>query len=151
MINAYFDSGVLVKNYCREAGSPEAIRLILAEAPPLPLTHFQEMEIRNALRLKFFRHEMTAQTLKGGLALLDEDIRQGRLQRPVYDPGSIFRRAEVLSRLHTPATGARTLDILHVAAALEIKAIRFISFDQRQRAMAKRAGLTIVPSTLASI
>jgi hypothetical protein len=147
MVGAYFDSGILVKNYCRELTSPEAISLILAEPLPLPLTHLQEAEVRNALRLKLFRREMTSTALKGSLSLLDEDIREGRFERPIYNAWAVYRRAEFLSRLHTSTTGARMLDILHVAAALEIEAIRFASFDQRQRAVAKKAGLKVVPKT----
>jgi predicted nucleic acid-binding protein len=149
-VNAYFDSSVLVKNYCHELTSPEAISLILAEPLPLPLTHLQEAEIRNALRLKLFRREMTAVTLKGSLSLLDEDIREGRFERPIYNAWAVYRRAEILSRLHASTTGARMLDILHIAAALEIEASRFVSFDQRQRAVAKSAGLKVAPKTLMS-
>ncbi len=35
------------------------------------------------------------------------------------------------------------MDILHVAAALEIGSRKFISFDDRQRAVAKKAGLQV--------
>lgn len=150
MVSAYFDSGVLVKNYCRELTSPQAISLILAEPLPLPLTHLQEAEIRNALRLKLFRREITSSALKGALSLLEEDIREGRFERPIHDTGSVYRRAEVLSNRHTVATGARMLDILHVAAALEIGSARFVSFDQRQRAVAKKAGLKVIPKTMVS-
>lgn len=150
MVGAYFDSGVLVKNYCRELTSPQAISFILAEPLPLPLTHLQEAEIRNALRLKLFRREMSASALKGALSLLDEDIREGRFERPAYHAGAVYRRAEFLSRHHTATTGARMLDILHVAVALEIGAVRFVSFDQRQRAVAKKAGLKVVPKTMIS-
>ncbi len=148
MVGAYFDSGILVKNYCRELTSPEAIALILVEPPPLPLLHLQEAEIRNALRLKLFRGELTIAALKKSLSLLDEDIREGRFDRPHHDIGAIYRRAEALSRLHSSTTGARTLDILHVAAALEIGATSFYSFDHRQRAVAKKAGLKVMPKTL---
>lgn len=147
MIGAYFDSGVLVKAYCREINSAEAITLILSEDVPLPLTLFQEIEIRNALRLKVFRREMTNASLQGGLSLLDDDIRAGRLERPLYDMAAIYRNTEKLSGRYAVTTGARTLDILHVAAALEIKAIRFVSFDERQRIVARKAGLKVLPKS----
>lgn len=37
--------------------------------------------------------------------------------------------------------GARTLDSLHVACAMELKANRFWTFDERQAKLAKAAGL----------
>lgn len=148
MVGAYFDSSVLVRNYCREITSPQAISLILAEALPLPFVHLQENEIRNALRLKLFRRELTPALLTGSLSLLDEDIRAGRLHRPAYDTIAVFRRAETLSQRFTTRVGARTLDILHVAAALEIGATRFISFDERQRTVARRSGLNVLPKSV---
>ena len=144
-MEAYFDSSILVKAYCPEPNSTDALALILAEAVPLPLTHLQEAEIRNALRLKVFRQELSAPSLKISLFLFDEDIRVGRLERPHYDPHAVYRRAEILSHQHAAMTGARTLDILHVAAALELKVVRFVSFDHRQRAVARKAGLKVVP------
>ena len=41
--------------------------------------------------------------------------------------------------------GCRTLDIIHVAAALVIGAREFVTFDGRQGAMAKQAGLAVKP------
>lgn len=48
-----------------------------------------------------------------------------------------------LSRIHTPQLGTRTLDTLHVAAALELKAERFWTFDDRQAKLAKAVGLKL--------
>jgi predicted nucleic acid-binding protein len=144
-MNAYFDTGVLVKNYSYEPNSTEATSLILAESAPLPLTPLQEAELRNSFRLKAFRKETEPAAVRVSLSLLDDDIHQGRLERVAHDAITIYRRAEMLSRAYTEITGARLLDILHVAAALEIGSMRFFSFDHRQRAVAKKAGLTVLP------
>ncbi len=143
-MTAYFDTGVLLKNYCNESNSAEAIALILAELAPLPFTHFQEAELRNTFRLKAFRKEITPFQTAVAVGLLDEDIRLGRLERKRIDLESAYRRAEKLSENYTISTGARLPDILHVAAALEIGANRFVSFDVRQCAMAKKTGLKVV-------
>ena len=41
----------------------------------------------------------------------------------------------------TPRFGCRTLDILHVACALQIKPDLFVTFDSRQQQLAEEAGL----------
>jgi len=146
-LNAYIDSGILVKNYCEEANTSTAINLIMAERLPLPLTRLQEMEVRNALRLKFFRREISALELDQSLDLLSADVREGRFEVCRYNENEVYRRAEQLSRQFTSSTGARTLDILHIAAALEIGSTRFVSFDLRQRTVAKKAGLKVLPRT----
>ena len=58
---------------------------------------------------------------------------------------NVFRRADELSETHAIREGQRTIDLLHVAIALEVKARTFLSFDNRQRKLAKAAGLEVKP------
>jgi predicted nucleic acid-binding protein len=52
-----------------------------------------------------------------------------------------------LSRKHTPKLGCRSLDVLHVASAIELNLRYFVTFDLRQQQLAKAVGLKlIVPS-----
>lgn len=46
-----------------------------------------------------------------------------------------------MSEKHAATEGQRMIDLLHVAAALESGAKTFVSFDQRQRMLAKASGL----------
>lgn len=48
-----------------------------------------------------------------------------------------------LARRHAARLGTRTLDTLHVASALELKAKRFWTFDERQARLARAAGLRL--------
>ncbi len=146
--STYVDSGILVKIHVKETTSPEAIRLVLRTAPPLPLTHFQELEIRNAIRLKYSRGEISDTEMTGALDDFQDDIDAGRYERPAYDLPQVFRRAGELSHAHTVATKCRSLDLLHVAAALVIGCREFASFDERQRAIARKSGLTVLPARL---
>jgi hypothetical protein len=57
----------------------------------------------------------------------------------------VFRLAQQWAVRHTPATGCRSLDILHVAAGRSLGATKFFSFDMRQRALAELVGLTVMP------
>lgn len=60
---------------------------------------------------------------------------------------SALKRAGDLSRRHTRAFGTRALDVLHIACALDLGLPRFITFDERQRKLAKAAGLKpVVPA-----
>ncbi len=76
-MNAYFDTGVLVKAYVSEPDSERADALIKRSAPPIPLTHLQALEIRNSLRLKRGRSEITEAQLKGALLNLRADVEAG--------------------------------------------------------------------------
>ena len=140
---AYFDSGVLIKSYVAEKDSAAADALISQTLEPIPFTHFHAIEIRTALRLKLGRREITDAQLKGALRALQEDIDKGRLDRPAYELLTVFREAEELSAKFAAVTLSRSLDILHVAAAVVIGARQFITFDARQAALASKAGLTL--------
>lgn len=146
MTAVYFDTGVLAKIYCPEQNSSLAISLLQRYRPPLPFTHWQEIEMRNAIRLKVFRKEMTSLELKHGLHHLQTDINNGLLKRPVYHLADVMGKAENLSHRYAAETGCRTLDILHVAAALIIGAREFITFDKRQGELARLAGLKVTPN-----
>lgn len=141
----YFDSGILVKLYVGESNSQVADAMVLGLSDSIPLTHLLELEIRNALRLKCARGELTLAGMNSALADFQSDIDIGRYHRPAYRLENIFRRAEVLSRHHAVRSKCRSLDVLHVAAALEIQCQEFASFDERQRTVAGEAGLIILP------
>ena len=144
-MDAYFDSAIIVKLYVREASSPEAIRLVGAYAAPYWLTQWQALEVKNAIRLKAFRKEITAAEMLQSIAAFEQDIVTGRWQRPVYTASVVAQKADELSASYSPMLGCRTLDIIHVAAAVVIGAKEFVTFDGRQAAIAKQAGLTVKP------
>ncbi len=144
-MDAYFDSAIIVKLYVQEATSPDAIRLVGAYAAPYVLTQWQALEVKNAIRLKAFRGEITAAQMNQSIAAFEQDIATGRWQRPAYTAATVEQKAEELSAGHSAILGCRTLDIIHVAAALVLAAKEFVTFDTRQGALAKQAGLTVKP------
>ena len=56
-------------------------------------------------------------------------------------PEDTFTTSINLAGRFGPTHGVRTLDSLHVAAALELKADRFWTFDDRQAQLAEACGL----------
>ena len=142
-MDAYFDSAIIAKLYVQEATSPDAIRLVGAYAAPYVLTQWQELEVKNAIRLKAFRVEITAAEMDQSIAAFEQDVATGRWQRPAYTAATVEQKAEDLSAGYSAALGCRTLDIIHVAAALVLGAREFVTFDARQGALAKKVGLTV--------
>src|SRR6266851_198532 len=109
---------------------------------PLLLTDVGKVEILNAVALRLFRKELRPAEAKKVHALFREDIEQGVVQ-VVPLPAAAYQRAEQIARTHTPLLGTRTLDVLHVAGALVLKADAFYTFDQKQAGLATAVGLTI--------
>lgn len=139
-MRVYFDSSALVAVYVTEAHSATA-RRELRKQVPVPWTPFHDLEVRNALRLMHGRGQIDRRELRGLLDHVDQDLGAGRLARPALDLTAVFRRAEVLSVAHAATTLARTLDILHVAALIEIGCTRLVSGDEREIALARAAGI----------
>ena len=139
-MSTYFDSSVLVAVYVTEASSGAARRALRA-VPQAPFTALHELEVRNAFELLIGRGSITrAEGLAIG-AQLDEDLDAQRLLRTPLDLERVFEQARDLSRAHSAKALTRSLDLLHVAAALIIPCTRFVSADSRQLAVARGAGL----------
>ncbi len=133
----------MVKLYIKEEYSLEASHWIRRNNEAIPLTRFHELEFTNAIYLKQFRTEMTNEQALLVLSKFDEHQRRGVYYRPQINWTDTMNFALDLSQSHTKTTGSRSLDILHVASALAIKANRFLTLDKRQSALAGSAGLTI--------
>jgi len=56
---------------------------------------------------------------------------------------AIVAEAKRLSATHSLTGGHRSFDILHVAAALNMKAARLLTFDGNQKKLAKAEGLVV--------
>ena len=139
-MTVYFDSSALVAVYVTEAYSARA-RRELRKHGHIPWTPLHDLEVRNGLRLLYGRKHIDETELHGLLAHVDDDLQRGRLARPVLDLGAAFHRAEELSRKHASKTLARTLDVLHVAALIEIGCGTLVSGDERQISLARAEGL----------
>jgi predicted nucleic acid-binding protein len=144
-MNAYFDTAIILKLYVQEATSPDAVRLANERPTPYLLTPWQEIEARTALRLKAFRKEITAAEMEASLEAFNEDILSGRWKTPEYKEATVWRFARDLSDRQAAKIGCQTLDLLHVAVALSLGVKTFVTFDERQRAVAKLEGLTVKP------
>ena len=146
---AYADTSVIVKSYLDEPDSAEADRVLRGLGGPLAYTPLHEVEVPNAVYLKRFRGEIGVDEERAVLEALRGDLRQGLLRRPDFlDLRKVFVQAAMLAEKHSPQVGTRSLDLLHVAAALECGSADFVSYDQRQRKVAAGEGLRVVPRTL---
>jgi len=138
----YLDTSALLKLYIRESGSEEVQHAIIGQNLPIPIWDLQEMEFRNALRLKVFWGDYREEEVEDQLATFARRMQQGLYYRPSLRLLEIRPRVEELSR-RTSTLGNRTLDILHVAAAQILRAGGFMTFDSRQQQLALDAGLSV--------
>ena len=82
---------------------------------------------------------------QSALAAFDLDVEQGLWVVSSSEWESVVTRAERLTLDHTPRHGARAMDILHLAYALQLGATELLSFDENQRSVAQAEGLAVSP------
>lgn len=145
-MRTYIDTSIFVKSFVLESDSQEAVTIMEVAGEPFAFSHLHEIEIPNAIRLKRFREEITRAEETAALRAFEADVSSGRFARPAHDLSAIFLRAEQLSERHSGNIGTRSLDLLHVAAALETGCTALASFDERQRKAAALSGLKLIPS-----
>ncbi len=142
-MTAYADTGFLCSLYAPDTHSGRAASRMRRQALPLAYTWLHQLELRNAFRLRVFRREITPAQRNASLNTLLADVQAGILAPASPLLAEVMIEAERLSALHSETLGTRSLDILHVAAALTLGLSQFLTFDTRQAALARNAGLKV--------
>ena len=141
-MSVYADTSFLVSIYSLDSNSSAAAAILRRMPLPIQLSALGEVEMSNAFALRIYRRELTLREIATSERMLQSDVEEGILNI-VPIPAEAFGRAVRLARSRTPALGLRSLDILHVACALEIGASTFLTFDKNQRRLARLEGLVV--------
>jgi predicted nucleic acid-binding protein len=135
----YADSSFLVSLYVQGHHSAAADAL-LRQQPHIYVTPVILAEWAHALAGQVFRKQMSSSEAQRIEAAFENDRKSG-LWLGTAMPDQAFELCADLARRYGPKLGVRTLDSLHVACALELKAKRFWTFDERQAKLARAEGL----------
>ncbi len=137
----YADSSFLVSIYIPDRHSDEAERR-MASNPVVWLTPLHVAEWIHAVEQHVFRRQVSRSEADRVHERFQQQ-RDSRLWKEVALPETAFDLCARLGQRYGARLGLRTLDTLHVASALELKAGRFWTFDERQKKLARAAGLKI--------
>jgi predicted nucleic acid-binding protein len=140
----YLDSSVVFSLQVKDANTVAAVALLQSERETLALTRLCEVEFVNALSLRLFRKEISESQAQASIADLEKNLFMGIYQLLPF-PDSAFARAKALALTLMPTIGVRAVDLLHVAAALELGVDALYTFDQKQRRTAQAGGLAVNP------
>jgi predicted nucleic acid-binding protein len=142
----YADSGFVVSLYLTTEGtSAQARKEVKRASKPILLSPLSLLEIRNALNFGINRDEITSEQRDAVLSEIDAQIEKGFFRLVDASQTSIYAKAQELSNKHTPTTATRSLDLMHLAAALLTEARTFLTFDKRQAKAASTEGLVVKP------
>ncbi|HVM60930.1 MAG TPA: type II toxin-antitoxin system VapC family toxin [Verrucomicrobiae bacterium] len=145
-MNAYPDASFIFSLYVNRPHTALAASHVATMAEPIYATSLLRFEVTNAIRRAAFQRMITDQLAVTALAAFESDIDRGTVAIPAVAWEAVFQEAERLSHTHTPRTGLRGFDILHVATALTLNAREFLTFDTKQRALASAEGLKVRPA-----
>ena len=140
----YLDTSSLIALYYPEEKTEPLIAHLNQHRLPLVFTWLHELELTNGLQLKLFRKEATAAAIGATLDAVHRDQVDGVLHGAQPTWTTVIETTLRLAEVHTGALGARTLDLLHIAAALTLQASEFVTGDKRQAIAAANEGLTVV-------
>jgi predicted nucleic acid-binding protein len=138
-LTVYSDSSFLASCYLGDAHSVEADRRMSA-APGVLVTPLNRAEFAHALYQQVFRGRFSTMEARQAWNNFQRDCKSG-VWIPASLPERLWETSILLAEMHGPTLGVRTLDSLHIACALELKAQRFWTFDERQARLAEAVGL----------
>jgi predicted nucleic acid-binding protein len=138
-LSVYADTSLVVSLYIVDRHSAEARRR-MASKPAVWLTSFHRAEWAHAIERHVFQNQLSRREAEQVYADFDADRAAG-VWIEVDFPELAFELCAQLARRHVARLGGRTLDTLHVASALELKAKQFWTFDERQAKLARSEGL----------
>ncbi len=142
---AFADTGFIASLYLKESTSAPARAAVQATPVALPLTPLVALELRNAFNRAVQRQRITAAQRDALWQDVEADLASGFLVLTPVAADELHHKARQLSDRYTPTLGTRSLDLLHVAAALVLETKVFFSFDERQRKAAANEGLKVKP------
>ncbi len=150
-MNAFADTSFLFAFYFPRTASGLAIARVNSSPESPSISSLVRFEFLQAVWFKVWLHSqgqplgLSEAAAQSALAAFDIDLEQGLWTVSSLDWESVITRAERLTIDHTPRRGARAMDILHLASALQHGATELLTFDENQRNVAAAEGLAVAP------
>jgi predicted nucleic acid-binding protein len=98
----------------------------------------------NGIGLAAHRGVVNQSIHDAALKALDDDFARGAYVQADLLWRATLNRASDISREFTRIIGCRSLDVLHVASALELGLRSFVTFDARQQKLAQAVKLKVL-------
>jgi hypothetical protein len=145
-VSVYADSSFLFSAFGADEHTQRAGRWLRGCTEfPILVSRLTLFETENAYRAAVLDERMSAADMRAALKRITHALHEGFLLRREVSPHQWFPQAHRISGHDTHQSAARALDILHIAAAIVLRAKGFLSFDGRQRELAKAEGLKVMP------
>jgi len=118
-VDAYADSSFLLSLLRVDSNNEAAMRYMAQRGETLAFNPLHRVELRNALRNAQAFGQITEAERRLAFRQIEQDLQAGLLIYTRVNWSAVFRLADELSDKHSGIEGQRTIDLLHVALALE--------------------------------
>jgi predicted nucleic acid-binding protein len=139
----YADTSFLVSHFVNDGNTDAARFLISGLGQPLMISPLGRLEYRGAMWQRVGRGEFEPSHARRACLQFQEQEKLGWFIEGVVDEQEVWRRAVGLTEQFTASLKVRSLDIWHVAFALEAGVERLWTFDHRQETLARAVGLKV--------
>lgn len=137
----YLDTSALAKWYLNEPGS-EDFEAFITQQAAAAISRLTVVEMRCLLGRRRRDGSISSRVASAAFRLFEDDVRRGHLEvHPLVD-GHAVSALSLLDRLRRQPL--RTLDALHLAVALELKAPVIATADRVMARAAAQLGLEVV-------
>jgi predicted nucleic acid-binding protein len=140
---AVADTSFLFSIYGNDVHTPQALEWLRESGCVILVSEMADYELGNALRFAEFSKRLRDGDAAAFWAQYETDRQAGRIRLEICNLARLVAEARRLSATHTLRSGNRAFDILHVAAALVLKAEYLMTFDSRQKSLAEAEGLKV--------
>ncbi len=142
----YVDSSFLFSLFSDDKHSAKASRWMSRNGRwPLLVTRLAVFEFENSLRTAVIAHTITAGERLEAIQRFRRAQHEGFFLRRDIPVSQWFPQAHRVSEFSAVSRGFGALDVLHVSAALYLRADGFLSFDEPQKFLARSEGFTVLP------
>jgi predicted nucleic acid-binding protein len=146
----YPDTSFLCSVYRKQEHTPLALSLKRNLGEELHYTSLLEFEFLQAIELQVWLQSKgkTRGYSRGEADRMirdwEADTASGINRLVPFDMDAVLRLSKSYSLRLTPSGGHRTMDVFHIATAIHLGAVKFLTFDARQKVLADFAGLEVV-------
>jgi predicted nucleic acid-binding protein len=144
-VKDYPDTSFILSLYLLDVHSAKAAAHLAGRNRALEVSALLAFEVEEAIELAMFRKKVAPAQGHKALSDWQADLASGAVEIVGMDWPQAFEEARRIARLWTVTAGCRSLDILHVAAALVSEAQEFLTFDAHQRQLAAAEKLKVKP------
>lgn len=141
----YADTSFLLSHYINDDHTDRARSLIWEVPTPLRISQLGILEYHSSLWRKVGTDGFNRAHAERAIRLFERQIAEGWFVVAAIADGIVYERAKSLATVYSSDLKVRSLDILHVAFALEMGLSEFWTFDDRQKRLAEAVGLRINP------